>query len=1203
MRTRPFPITLSPSELTPGSTGPATNPKTLQTKKAEDALRLLFGNVNGLTPSTLNTLQLLTTNEHLVCLNELNIGENDTSLLSKIGNSVIKSLDEVTFKDGNRVQPTKTMPDGTIVTCRKRSGYGTAVIENLPGTKLFKTKKNEEIVGALVTLEGFNGLFITGYRSPSSRNETDILNFYITIQEIITNHLELQLDLIMFIGDDNASSTSNSTASKSAAAKARTIFSKFNMIDMLTNINTRGDKQPDSCYCYYNPENLIVNVSTIGTILGDHEAIQVEIIKDGIIPLRPKYKKFAKRILDVTDEERDLAIELSTDKWVKKWENNIKPEMPEKQINNCANGLVESLNKISSLCFKRKVVMVPVDVMKTDSAFNLEIIQHRARLAKMCHNIQNDPQSIEKRTQFRDEKLILDEIIKKATLHNFEKQMEEQKQSATNINWKSFFNVTGALLNKSSYQTRIEQKLTDEELIEKLDGIDKTFKSSDPEVDVTLESWKRITPEAKLSIVYEQNYIGETVRSLKKVSSFWTGSYLKLAKPLSILMHLIRANDYFPEKLRSSKCSFIGVPPKDRAVFSLEFLEKFTETVIQDAINVVKTEDGTMQTAYTKKRGTISCNAITLQCVETANEPVVQTQQDGIKAFNTIKRSITVEQAQLKYGAGRLYQTWFTRRSYLYKTMHGQLKRGQEADQGTMPGTILGVEGFSLFIATMIALTGKNKDLLWPSFYADDTGPLFLRSKLDRFKASLLRVKQWCLDTGVRFHLTGDKKPVYLAYLKKGEKFDDECNTMELCGTPITRVDSIVTLGLMILVRKMDCNKCAGCINNNTCNKNKNPGKTIDKYRYECQWNLGKIKMIAYRLQRLQHMISPEYMKNMVSCYLCSYITYSAAIIWPRSSEEHKKTTRYYYSMAMAACLSLSAAEALNLSSCKNTSVTEHNRYFEQLIEETGLPTIREMAGKNSVSTLRQIQGMKPEWFTQHTRANRSRKTGLGWINGVTRENFGTLIHVMYNNARSHLFDLEAAKEWRNNALDKISEKYDEHDIEFEKMLKTVDTPYLERFYLAEKVCVDNNNFSHTKVFNTFLLSSRLLFGCLDPASRVGNMKTPLATIIDKPSGTYIGTPSKRPLNSESSSQFNFNRLRNHKISCNFCDHNINFEEFSVSVNKSHLLHDCEKVPNSSPLPRRSKDPRRLMKRLMHIQDSFEPDGKKMRRLNREGIG
>ena len=81
----------------------------------------------------------------------------------------------------------------------------------------------------------------------------------------------------------------------------------------------------------------------------------------------------------------------------------------------------------------------------------------------------------------------------------------------------------------------------------------------------------------------------------------------------------------------------------------------------------------------------------------------------------------------------------------------------------------------------------------------------------------------------------------------------------------------------------------------------------------------------------------------------------------------------------------------------------------------------------------------------------------------------------------------------------KIMEEYADHeDVDFKRSMKTVDSPYLERFYLAEKVCKENNNHSHMKVFNTFMLSSRLLFGCLDEISRVGNMKTPTAARCTK---------------------------------------------------------------------------------------------------------
>ena len=1147
-------------------------------------------------PTNLNTLEILTGDEHLICLNETNLSESDTTLL-KLGNScLIRSLDNITYKKGERVQPTKTV-NGEQIICRKRSGYGTAIIEKLSGTTLHKASCEEEIVYALVNREDFNALFMTGYRSPSSTNEADITHFYTTLQSIIVQHNEPKLDIIMFIGDDNASFNSNTPSSKSAAAKAEIIFNKFGMIDMIPNVTTRGDKQPDSVYCYYNPERYTVNVSTIGELVGDHEMIQVEILKEGIAPEIPKYKRFAKRVLNVDNNERDLIIPYFTEKWIKKWENNIKPNMSDKKVNNCANGLIECLRRVYSACYKRKVVTVPTTVRKMDSAFNQEILQIRAQLKKMCYNIKENPDNIAMRTSFRNTKQKLDTLIQKATLARFEKQMKEQIDASRNINWKQFFEITGTLLNKNSYQTRIDKQLTEEQLMAKLDDIDKTFISRDPNVDTVLDGWTDITPEKKLCICYEEKYIGDTIKGLKKVSDFWKSAHKKLAKPLSLLMKLIRLNNYFPEQLRTSNCTFIGTPPKDRAIFSLDFLEKFTETVIQHAINDVKTEDGTMQTAYTEKRGTISCNAISLQCVEMApkDEPVIQTQQDGVKAFNSTQREEAVAQAQLKYGAGRLFQTWFTGRTYLFKSKFGTVIRGHDADQGTMPGTILGVEAFALFIATMIALTGKNKDLLWPSFYADDTGPLFLKSKMVKFKEALDKVAVWCDKTGVRFHLTGDKKPVYIAYLKKGHEFDTEFDTMQLCGAPITRVNDIITLGLKIMVRKMDCMKCNGCKKDQRCDKNVNNGKLIDKYGYECEWNIGKIKMIAYRLQRIRHMISPEFMRHMVLLYLCAYIQYSSSIIWPRCSEPHKKTVRYYYSMALASCLSLSAPEALNLACCKWMSVTENNSDYEKLLEETGLPSIREMAGKNSISTLKQIFGMKTEWFIFHTKQSKRKFYELGKIKNVTKACFNTLLEQMFLNASLQIRNQEAAVDWREKARMDVIEDFDDiENIECVKLLKSVDVPYLRRFYLAEKVCQENDNFSHMKVFNTFMLSSRLEFGCLDPTDRIGNMKTPTATLIDKTTATFMGTPTRA--GHDNPKAFNFNKLVNHKISCTFCDESIDFMSFGSRVNKSHLLHGCKKVPKSTPIRSRARslNAKQVMKRLMRIQDCFEADGKKL---------
>ena len=87
-----------------------------------------------------------------------------------------------------------------------------------------------------------------------------------------------------------------------------------------------------------------------------------------------------------------------------------------------------------------------------------------------------------------------------------------------------------------------------------------------------------------------------------------------------------------------------------------------------------------------------------------------------------------------------------------------------------------------------------------------------------------------------------------------------------------------------------------------------------------------------------------------------------------------------------------------------------------------------------------------------------------------------------------------------------------------------------------------------------------------------------------------MGTPER----GSSNTSFNFNKLINSKLSCNFCEERIDFLKFSKSSSRSHLLHECKKVPLSSPVPKSSKfRSKRVFNRLFKIQDAFEPDGKK----------
>jgi hypothetical protein len=55
-----------------------------------------------------------------------------------------------------------------------------------------------------------------------------------------------------------------------------------------------------------------------------------------------------------------------------------------------------------------------------------------------------------------------------------------------------------------------------------------------------------------------------------------------------------------------------------------------------------KKEDGSCQMAYTKNRGTLLCNAITLWNVERCKEPSMQCLQDCVKAFNSVRQDTVV---------------------------------------------------------------------------------------------------------------------------------------------------------------------------------------------------------------------------------------------------------------------------------------------------------------------------------------------------------------------------------------------------------------------------------------------------------------------------------------------------------------------------------------------------------------------------------
>ena len=763
----------------------------LKTSKFSDDLSILFGNVNGI-KNKWNDIIAVSQSDHILCFNELNLSESDTALLStKICPGVpcrIKALDRLSYdKKGNR----KNLKN------RKKKGFGTAIISKLSdSSKIGVCENDHEIVFNHLNLNGTKGLVIAGYRSPSSRVESDISAYYQSLESIISQHTsDHTYDFIIFVGDDNASLSSSSHYSRLAARKMLHVTEKYNMIDMLENIKTRGDRQPDSCFAYFNPENVEIDVSVLkGVTKSDHEMIQIKVHKSQIIAERPKYKFMTKRIQKVSDEEMADQMQSAFLNWYEKWNAKLST-ITEKQLEKASNQFNEILNGVQAKCFTKKLKRVPVLSKKLDTDLDLSILQLRSKIAKTAFQLKNRESTALLRklnllnTQLKKE-------VNKASKALFQEDMHKQSKLERKNDHK-FWDISGALLNKSSYQTAVEREITNEQIKVKLDNLDKTFINSDQDyIPDPLAYQKASAPFKKYKLLTDVKSVKETIDSMPRIQKFIKKNAENLKGPISLLLKMIQKTDHFPRIFKTSKCSIIGQSPKERAIFALSPIPKILETVIKLSFDKLKVEDGTFQMAYTKDRGTASCNLITLQEVEMSKEPTIQTLQDLVKAFNSTKHETIIEQAETKFGAGKLISSWLTNRSYTYDFGNFREIRGQKANQGVPAGTLIGVECFLLFIATATSLTSKNISLLWAALYADYTSPLVKSSKLVDLQKVLDFAIIWARKNNVRFHLDGSKAPTFLAYLKNDQIFPEEANSLNLDGVPLKRGFSEKILGL-----------------------------------------------------------------------------------------------------------------------------------------------------------------------------------------------------------------------------------------------------------------------------------------------------------------------------------------------------------------------------------------------------------------------
>ena len=92
-------------------------------------------------------------------------------------------------------------------------------------------------------------------------------------------------------------------------------------------------------------------------------------------------------------------------------------------------------------------------------------------------------------------------------------------------------------------------------------------------------------------------------------------------------------------------------------------------------------------------------------------------------------------------------------------------------------------------------------------------------------------------------------------------------------------------------------------------------------------------------------------------------MNFCACLYWCRSSKKDLDTLRFYYAMGLSAVVGETTMGTLGASCCKSQSVGEDSKRMKALRGLVGVKSLREIAMTDAVSTVRQVQKLRPVWF------------------------------------------------------------------------------------------------------------------------------------------------------------------------------------------------------------------------------------------------
>ena len=802
----------------------------------------------------------------------------------------------------------------------------------------------------------FHGVRVTVigvYRSPNMKNHDDIEKFYDRVRFFVREAKDRLDDCVFIVGDDNSPTTTGSSYAKNAFLHLESIRMEFEGEHIIKTGTRKGLTgiwhQPDHVVAFYDRMRFKVTGLKPTKGVADHCELHIQLeLKVGQLKV-PKQKWFDRNFIisegNWKEITNDLELTLRT----------ITVDAIDTKQYWCQEDLDYLValfqNKVNFVRLKHRVVetrKMPVDRYQSATPEERAVQFELNKIFSFERALHEKPGCVDLKRKLENHKKEYRkkclEAMKKSLGHQIKNMRDNHKVDSAR-----FFKESGRYMKFEGMNTLLPKQ----KIAEKLSAAEENYLRKGPEF--TLSDLDDIVPVKIFDMAPDVSKTIDIVKSLKKVDTFFKRYISVLAPALTAILHAVNVSHLFPSACKIAKLTFLS----NRTIFSLDFLSKFVEKAIQNAMDEVLPADKHGQFAYHKNRSCELNVAIGLDRVERYGYPCVTLGLDSRKAFDTCPFKQTAQVLHERCGAGELWYNYTKGRNYKFRGKLGFQK--EPMGRGAPPGSILAPKAFAAFQTTDTEMTLMNSTswLLWNGLFSDDKGPI---ATLDAvadgcFQNALDSTSAWADENYVDYHLSGKKGPKYFVFRQKDKKFDPKI-TENLYLHRLSDID-----GKKTRVERSYENWQLGF-----CQVFPKDDEESNAYGYKLDWlasREGKPTLIrmAHRFDQVKYSWEPDWTRVCVRSYLQSKIQYGSALYWLRSDKETIEKVRYYYAMGLAACMGLEAAEVVSVNCAARQRVSSSVTGFIKACQFLNMPTLEDLAIQNAQHIIRQWAIYEPGRF------------------------------------------------------------------------------------------------------------------------------------------------------------------------------------------------------------------------------------------------